>query len=246
MPDYDQVLGAHLDEVGVAEPERARARDQLDHARYGADLSSSNRRRELEVLALIRGVHAELALEGAERDRWLVVIAAGRVAQYEVAMSRMPDRRVAPHGSMSPIVHCRKSVTLDDVLDVLRGAADDEVDEVEEDATELPFYWNERGAMIRAIATIASQLRESSIDFIAEIDLRRYEVHADKSGVTCRALFAVASDPAHASRFLELAGIAQATADEVVVAPLVSPPRPKPAPRFDPARPLTTGSAGAA
>lgn len=55
-----------------------------------------------------------------------------------MADSRARDRLEPPRGQRSPRVHTKSSVAIDDLLDLLREAGTDDVDQLDED--ELPYY----------------------------------------------------------------------------------------------------------
>jgi len=59
-----------------------------------------------------------------------------------MADSRARDRLEPPRGQRSPRVHTKSSVAIDDLLDLLREAGTDDVDQLDED--ELPYYWLDR------------------------------------------------------------------------------------------------------
>jgi hypothetical protein len=114
MPVRDRVLGAHLDTRGVAAGDLERASTLFEQATANDDQSASDRRRELELLRLIPGVAAEVALEDEEGGRALLVLDRGGWFQTSLADSRARDQLEPPRGEPHAVVHPGKGVSIDD------------------------------------------------------------------------------------------------------------------------------------
>jgi hypothetical protein len=232
VPYYDHVLGAHLDgELGREIFSTAVENDD--------DRSADDRRRVIDEL-VASGARAEIALEGDEGDRTLLVIADTEIRHEVITDSREATRVVRPTAAREPTIRAKSSASIDDIVGALEGATEDELSADAEDSVSLPFRWRECDAVVHAFAAVGAQLR-GTLAMLLEIDGRRYELAIDKTHVTCSALHSVARSPDIAARFDHLAKLPAWT--EPLIAPLAKAPKPTKRPPFDPDRPLVTGTA---
>ncbi|HEU0028987.1 MAG TPA: hypothetical protein VFQ53_00050 [Kofleriaceae bacterium] len=240
MPQYDQLIGCRLDTSAVSPDDRPRAEEQFALATSNdSDLAVGDRQRELEALRQIPGVRAELVLEHEEGGRYLVIFDHAREVTAEIRDSRRPDRVEPPRGELLATAPL-KDGAIDDALAALREATED-VDG-SDDELELPRHFRDRDAMLAALAKLGPCLR-GRVAALVEIDGRRYDVELADRQVRCTPLHALCASPEHTRRVAELAGLA--VVDEPTVIPYAAPPKKPRPPKFDPERPLLTGSSRA-
>lgn len=247
MPVYDRVLGSHLDLEGVDPAAHGELKRRFFAAiANDAELSVQDRLDRLNELAGVAGVCLAVACEGEELDRYLVIGNDGSVRIVVLRDSRAPDELEPARGAIRPeiavigdahaIVHrLEQAGALDPIYDLGNGAI------------ALPFRWQSREELIRALVEVAPQLATSA-PFLVEIDDRRFEITAAHGRLRCEPLYLVAPQdgPGFGEAFCELARMPlPSPADRVElvlrnrpsVATMASPPI------RDPGRPYTTGTA---
>ncbi|MBA3461761.1 MAG: hypothetical protein H0T46_17485 [Deltaproteobacteria bacterium] len=247
MPVYDRVLGSHLDLEGVAPA----AHDEIQRRFFAAiandaDVSVQDRLDRFTELARVSGVRLAVACEGEELDRYLVIGNDGSVRIVVLRDSRAADQLEPARGSIHPevavvgdanaIVHrLEQAGALDPIYDLGNGAIT------------LPFRWQSREELIRALVEVAPLLATSA-PFLVEIDDRRFEISVAHGRLCCEPLHLVAPEDGagFGEAFCELARMPlPSPADRVELVLRTRPPVSTMAmpPMRDPGRPYTTGTA---
>ena len=235
MPVYDSIVGARLETTKVADPAAADA--QFARAVSGEDLSAGDRQRELDALAAIPGVKADFVIESEDGPRYLLLVADGKQQSFDIVDSRSPDGVEPARGTFRPTV--RAKVPIDELIEMFQDAGVDEIEVSGEDAAELPYFWPDRDTLLSTLAKAGPLLR-GKLEILVEIDDRRYDVEVAGGQVTC-----VPLHPLCGERTAQVLAIAEIGATEAAASiPFMTPVKQKPAPSYDPTRPLTTGSLG--
>ncbi|MDB4962220.1 MAG: hypothetical protein JWP01_2219 [Myxococcales bacterium] len=244
MPYYHQVLGAHVDLSDVPPEVRERAEKLFgEAAANGNDLSASDRDRILGELAALPGVRAEIACEGEDLERYMIVIERGTLDQVRIRDSRFSRHIETANGAPYAEVHAKTEGAVDDLIERLAGS-EDEPDPLDDDGVQLPYRWPDRDVMLRAFASVAALIKERSVAVMVTVDDQRYDVAIDRKSVRCRALHAIAEHAPYTARFYELLGMRVPTEEDSTEVEAAKPPAAKRPPRFDPSRPFTTGTKG--